>query len=250
MDWSPATPLAALKLPVHPDEACVEERHSPGRARAVDSLQFAVFAEKMAEIARTDRVVPGFVLVMVMLLTGCGPATPAVDATGSPAPTGVAEGTPPAPTANQQPTADAVDIEFELGQRIDVVELDGTVWADATVFAYRQPVAQDATRPSQHGFEWGAADVRVCAKRNAPEQLSVSHSPWGLSYADDTLIEPSNIGYRQFPEPSYPFGDRALARGRCLRGWVTFGVPEDKRPIFVEYAPPSIPVPLRWTVPL
>ena len=52
-----------------------------------------------------------------------------------------------------------------------------------------------------------------------------------------SLAKASSTGYRQFPQPEYPFGDHALAWGRCVRGWITFPVPADKRPTMVEYQP-------------
>jgi hypothetical protein len=117
--------------------------------------------------------------------------------------------------------------------------------ASATVYAYKQPVARSATRPEQAGYTWGAADVKVCASKEPVGNqagISVSHGPWVLAYADSTEAEPSSVGYQQFPLPEYPWGDHDLAWGRCVRGWIVFPVPSDKRPAAVEYRPQDDPV--------
>lgn len=102
----------------------------------------------------------------------------------------------------------------------------------AVVYAYKQPVATKAPRPEQEGFEWGAAEVEVCA---LADDVYINNSTWHLVYADHTLIEASHIGYQQFPEPSFPWGDKDLAKGRCVRGWITYGVPAGKRPVTIEH---------------
>ncbi|OWV13594.1 hypothetical protein [Micromonospora wenchangensis] len=123
--------------------------------------------------------------------------------------------------------------------------------ASATVYGYRHNVARTAPRPDeQPGYVWAAIDVKVCALKSdaAPNGISVSNGPWTLVYADDSQIEASSVGYNQFPEPGYPFGEKTLAPSRCVRGWITFGVPGKQRPVAVEYAPDREPIPPRWTV--
>jgi hypothetical protein len=124
-------------------------------------------------------------------------------------------------------------------------------YAVATVYGFKQPVAKTAPRPDeQPGYVWAAVDVKVCAGKADvnPRGLLISNSPWSLVYADDTQIEPSNTGYDSFPEPEFPFGEKDLAPGRCLRGWITFPAPGKKQPVAVEYAPEDEPVAPRWTV--
>jgi hypothetical protein len=106
--------------------------------------------------------------------------------------------------------------------------------ASATAYAYKQPVATSATRPDQAGFEWGAADVKVCLIGGS---AYVNNQPWSLVWDDSTRAEPSHIGYQQFPQPEYPFGDTVVQAGRCVRGWITFPVPVGKKPAMVEYQP-------------
>jgi hypothetical protein len=71
--------------------------------------------------------------------------------------------------------------------------------------------------------------------------ITVTHMPWALTYPDGSVIEPSSIGYRQFPQPEYPWDERQVPWNRCVRGWVTFGVPAGK-PTMVEYQPQGEPV--------
>lgn len=106
----------------------------------------------------------------------------------------------------------------------------------ATVHAYQQPTAKSAPRPEEPGYVWAAVDVEVCPV----ETNTVSRSPWHLLYADNTTAEPSNIGYRQFPKPEYPWDDREVAAGRCIRGWIVFEVPAGKRPTVVQYQPSGL----------
>ncbi|MBM0255511.1 hypothetical protein [Micromonospora sp. 4G55] len=164
--------------------------------------------------------------------------TPAAATSAAPTATAVAT-TSPSPTA-------AGDTPLALGKSRP--SPDGAVVS--TVFAYKQPVARSAPRPDeQPNFEWGAADIKVCVNKGYIEnQIVVSNSSWALTYADDTQIEASSTGYDSFPKPEYPWGEKALAPGRCVRGWITFPVPARKRPVFVEYAADSEPVPPRWAV--
>lgn len=177
----------------------------------------------------------------LFVLVGCGkPSTSAAEPTPNAttgAPTTAAATTPAAPTADP-------DAPHQMGARVTI----DARFVNATVFAYKQPVATGAPRPDgQPGFTWGAADIRVCATKDAPD-MTVSNSTWRLTYTDDTLIEASSTGYGSFPKPEYPWGDNSLTAGRCLRGWITFPVPGSKRPAFVAYGPEGQRIPVRWTV--
>jgi hypothetical protein len=104
--------------------------------------------------------------------------------------------------------------------------------ADVTVYHYKQPVAASAPKPEQSGYIWGAIDVKVCVHRDA----SVSNTPWSLAYGDDTQLVPSSTGYDSFPTPAYPWGDKSMKSGHCIRGWITFPVPKSPKPTMVEYS--------------
>jgi hypothetical protein len=102
----------------------------------------------------------------------------------------------------------------------------------ATAHAYKQPVAANAKAPEQEGYEWGAADVEVCAKVAG----FLNSSSWRLVYADHTTSE-NATPHSQFPKPEFPWEDRDMDAGQCIRGWITYAVPKDKRPVTVEYNP-------------
>lgn len=145
----------------------------------------------------------------------------------APAPT-TAAATPPAATVSIAAATTATEAgTMKLGQKVDGPKM--TVVA----YAYKQPVAAKAPKPDQDGFEWAAADVEVCAK----EAGFLNNSVWVLIYADHTRFEPSSVGYRQFPEPEYPWADTDVTAGQCVRGWITFAVPAGQRPVTVHYQP-------------
>ncbi len=127
---------------------------------------------------------------------------------------------------------------YKFGEKATNAERGST----STAYAYKQPVAKNATPPDQEGFEWAAADVEVC-----PTTTNVVvRDSWRLVYADNTTIDPSSIGYQQFPEPAYPWDEREVIGGRCVRGWITFPAPVGEKPAFVEYAPQGFTA--DWTV--
>lgn len=132
---------------------------------------------------------------------------------------------PPAPA----PSATSVQAPalLKLGAKAD------SAYVTSVAYAYKQPVAANAPKPDQDGYEWGAADVEVCAKGTG----YLNNSTWVLTYADHTRIEASSVGYRQFPQPAYPWGDTDVTAGQCVRGWITYAVPAGKRPATVHYQP-------------
>jgi hypothetical protein len=191
------------------------------------------------------------IAALAIALTGCdgdqAAPTPAA-ATGSP--TVPASLTPspssasPSPTASPSPSVDPYAL-LPMGKSFTKTNRSAT----ATVYSYRHNVARSAPRPDeQPGYVWGAIDVKVCISKTFTGEAYVNTNPWTLAYADDTQIESSSVGYQQFPEPEYPWGDKRVAAGRCIRGWITFPVPAKPRPVAVEYAPDSEPVAPRWEV--
>ncbi|MFG3702369.1 hypothetical protein ACGF5C_31480 [Micromonospora sp. NPDC047620] len=180
------------------------------------------------------------------VLAGCAsdPEPAAAPATSEPAPTSAAASPTPS-AASPSPTVNP-DTPLPFGKGI----VTGGGYVTATVYAYRHNVAKSAPRPDeQPGFVWGAVDVKVCANKDITvSSVGVSNGPWALVYADDTTIGASQTGYDAFPKPEYPWTEKALAPGRCVRGWITFPVPGKTRPAFVEYAPEGEQVTPRWAV--
>lgn len=145
----------------------------------------------------------------------------------------VASPTPPPPEA---PAAAALGRELSWDDGLKV-----------TAYHYKANVAKGAPKPVEAGYEsgyvWAAIDVQVCA----PIDGFVNTLPWHLAYADNTTLDPSNTGYNQFPKPEYPWGDRQVSAGTCIRGWITFAVPSDKKPIQVVYDTESHTL-VKWAI--
>lgn len=167
----------------------------------------------------------------ILLVSSCS-------SSGTPKPTASAGG---APSATETPTPEALPTEspteigstvISLGDTTQISYTDGPGTGSLTVYSYKQPVASSAPRPQTSGYTWGAIDVKECAGEND----TVNNSPWTLVYGDDTQLEPSSLGYNQFPEPEFPFGDKNLPSGRCVRGWIVFPVPKTTKPTMVEFA--------------
>lgn len=177
-------------------------------------------------------------------LAGCGSDADA--GAQSPAVQSLTPAPAPAPTATPSPNVDPNAL-LPMGKSTTT---NGGL-ATATVYGYRHNVARSAPRPEgQPGYVWSAADVKVCGGRSDefPNGIIVTTNPWTLVYADDTTAEASSTGYEEFPEPGFPFGEKALSPGRCVRGWITFPVPGKKWPVAVEYAPERQLVAPRWAV--
>lgn len=202
----------------------------PPRRRT--GLIVGVAAGTLALIAAT---IGGTVLVM---RSGSKPSVTAgqASAPSSATPTAAVTTAAAATTAAPAPTAAKT---YKFGEKATNSARENST---AIAYGYKQPVAKNATRPDQEGFEWAAVDVEVC-----PTTTNVvTHDAWRLVYADHTTIDPSNIGYQQFPEPAYPWDEREVAGGQCIRGWITYPAPVGKRPAFVEYGPQGFIA--DWTV--
>jgi hypothetical protein len=111
--------------------------------------------------------------------------------------------------------------------------------ATATYYSYKQPAAANAPRPATDGYTWAAIDIKLCITGGTDPTVETTAIPWQLHYADDTTADASNIEYNQFPAPRYHFSN-VIAKGSCLRGWLTFAVPPGKRPVTVEYTPMNL----------
>jgi hypothetical protein len=160
---------------------------------------------------------------------------------GSPASTPAAGQSPVASTtAAEAPATTAAAVATSAPPPADAMLKFGTKAdgpkATAVAYSWKQPVASKAPVPEQDGFEWGAADVELCVKVN----VTIDRFNWRLTYADHTTIEPSGTGYEAFPAPAYPWGDRDLDAGQCIRGWITYAVPKGQWPATVAYQPTSM----------
>jgi hypothetical protein len=168
------------------------------------------------------------------VLNACGsPQVPtAVPASTASAPSAVvttssASPSPMATAPSPTPTAD----EHKLGSEQRLTDWDGDL--RVAVLSYKQPVAKSAPQPDDRGYEYGSLVVKVC---NSDDHTQTGNTtPFQLVYSDDTEIESTNTGYNQFPKPEFPWGDHALAVGRCVKGSIVFEVPKRMRPKEATY---------------
>jgi hypothetical protein len=137
------------------------------------------------------------------------------------------------------------------GTAADAVLILGKTWSGdhsrVTVYGYKRGAAPDAPAPDVANREWQAIDVKVCVDQ---AKAIVSDEPWSLIGADAGLYTPSSIGYGQFPQPAYPFGEQAVTRGQCVRGWIVFDVTRSVKIKQIEYSVTDErddPVIARWS---
>ncbi len=105
---------------------------------------------------------------------------------------------------------------FKVGDKIDYEN-----GASIQVFVYEQPVAGAVFDP-EPGNEYAVIDVEVCA---GSEEVSYNTFGFVLIAADNRRYDAS-FGAR---EPTLGSGDLPAGSG-CVRGWVSFEVPQGQRP--------------------
>jgi hypothetical protein len=161
--------------------------------------------------------------LLLIAMTGCGGASTAGSATPRPTVTVTATVTA-TPSPSAAPTSDSAsplgqEWQAPQGNRIKVLE-------------YRQgaPGAY-----AVDGERWDAVLVKTCVGN--PKGAALSWLPWRLLDADAGQYEASGETSGDFLAPQYPFaGDRTVAQGQCVKGWIYFGVPKDGRLRQVNYA--------------
>ncbi|MEX1254911.1 MAG: DUF4352 domain-containing protein [Dehalococcoidia bacterium] len=110
----------------------------------------------------------------------------------------------------------------------DKVEASGGI--SLIVYSYDAPVtsANEFSRPDP-GNIFAAIDVEMCTGANPPESASVNPFDFRLQMPDNSRLEPG-ISAKE-PE----LNSTNLLANDCVRGWVTFEVPEGVAPQFVVY---------------
>ncbi len=109
---------------------------------------------------------------------------------------------------------------------------------EVTVHSYVAVAPTDTFQP-EPGFELHAADVEGCAGADIEGSAGFNPFDFALQMPDNTRLQ-SDIGVK---EP--PLNDTTLTPGDCVRGWVTFQVPEGETPTNVIYTASSI---IKWAV--
>ncbi len=157
--------------------------------------------------------------VIALALAGCS----AADAEPAPTVT-VTETITASPEPAPAPTADQ---PLAYGESASVTQ------AGLTVHGVNLDPAPTAPEPQSPTDKWVSADIEIC--NESPEGFNFSAATWSLVDSENRSFEQSSLGYNQFPQPDYAFGDEYLAAGDCHRGWLTFVANETSTFVEVEY---------------
>jgi hypothetical protein len=130
-------------------------------------------------------------------------------------------------------------VDVSVGQPVRTAQ--GNV---ITVYQFQSPAAY-----AEAGFVIAAADVGVCASSST---TVVTQGPGVVVHAGITprffsvQMADGTVNEAQFPGVKDPaLGEQLLQPGQCLRGWVTFQVPEQQKPTYVIFRSLSV---IRWHV--
>ena len=109
---------------------------------------------------------------------------------------------------------------------------------EITVYSYESVPPTDVWQP-EPGSEFAVIDVEGCADPHSEAAAGLNPFDFGLQMPDNTRLQP-DVGVK---EP--PLNDTTLPPGDCVRGYVTFQVPEGEPPKNVVYTASSI---IKWAV--
>lgn len=148
--------------------------------------------------------------------------------------------TPPEETteAVETPTETA---EAPIEASPDLLVGDTAVTAagnEITVHSYEYVPPSDIWQP-EPGFRFAAIDVEGCAAPDLEGSAGLNPFDFSLQMPDNTRLE-TDIGVK---EPT--LNDTTLPPGDCVRGWVTYQVPEGQTPTSVIFTASSI---IKWAV--
>lgn len=149
-------------------------------------------------------------LAVAILLVGCSTPTDASEPSASMKPT-AAESATPTQTPTPELVVNVVGSAVELGPG-----------ATVAVLGYEPASAPEAPLPQDAGNHWVSLDVQVC-NTSATDGYATTN-PWTLRDGENRSYGSSSIGYNQFPNPQYAWGEVPVVAGECLRGWITFPV--------------------------
>jgi hypothetical protein len=109
-------------------------------------------------------------------------------------------------------------------------------------FAYEQPVSADGTGedPADAGEEYAAADVEACSTATKKQQVTPFMF---IAQLPDTTKATATVTVKQPAMHS-----ALLAKGECVRGWVTFSVPQGTRPTQLLFGQLGRPT-AKWKIP-
>lgn len=122
-------------------------------------------------------------------------------------------------TVTATPTAGAAKDPAALGQTVQ--------GDDVTVTVERFDPSVEVTIDDPQEKRWAGALVKVCSQADVGSDgkpLTVSWLPWSLAATGDATYSITELYGPRYRKPTYPINAMKLPKGRCVRGWVTFGV--------------------------
>jgi hypothetical protein len=125
---------------------------------------------------------------------------------------------PPAPTAPPRPLALGESVDFEHGS-LRVYDYQDDVQANTGFGPILEP-----------GNKFSAIDVEGC-NRDSDAGISIDALEFSLSMPDNTRVQPTGLPAVQ-PDMHNPV---TLQRGECIRGWLSFQVPQETSPTIVLF---------------
>ncbi|MGI5197102.1 DUF4352 domain-containing protein [Streptomyces sp. CA-288835] len=141
----------------------------------------------------------------------------------------------PSPTPRQE--------TFNIGDTANITT--SSVDLSAAALAYKDKGITSGPGLLSAGQKWAVVEVKVCNQSDEP--LEVSPFPWSLAYEDGARVEPTHVSGGELPQPLYPL-EAKVKGGDCVRGNITFQVPEEGRPERVLYSPSDVDEPVEWQV--
>lgn len=110
---------------------------------------------------------------------------------------------------------------------------------EITVRSYEYVPPTDIWQP-EPGFEYAAADIEACASPDLEGSVDLNPAAFNLQMPDNTRVE-TDVGVK---EPSLDF--TTLPPGDCVRGFVTFQVPQGETPTYLIFTGSSSII--KWAV--
>jgi opacity protein-like surface antigen len=162
-------------------------------------------------------ILAGAVAAAGLLSAACAAEEPTATKVGEASQAGSVE-----TTASTAKPAAPKQTDFKVG---DKVEAKGNV---ITVYGVAPYTSDNQFMKPEAGMRWMAVDVEACAGPDAKD-FSVNPFEFELQLADNTRAEPNMLG----KDPS--LNHTELSAGDCVRGFVSYEVPNGKNPVKFIY---------------
>ncbi len=190
------------------------------------------------------------ILIWIFVVAACGsgdggdasPVPEVASPTTEPAPGGDTTPTsepPTEPTDTPEPTeTPAPGSDLKIGD--PATTANGNT---LTVYSYEAP-ATDVIFDPNPGNVFAAIDVEGCTRPDLEGAVSIGPFDFQLQMPDNTRRDAFSL-----KEPALHETD--LAAGDCVRGFMTFEIPEGVTALFVIFNPRAVlftPVPIKWAV--